>query len=194
VINHLVVAYEIAPLDDKTQIHCALTHFAVDSNLVDVGGINCRPIGTPIFLSFDASYSCTQIYDKILMYVISFAKIDSSGSMSKEALRSNLRIRIEVEGRSLLIPSDAKEALPAIIGNEFAVSIQHCVLEWVDIVGSKIHLSNFRAAACHPSYLEQEKKLGSSDPSSVSLYECFESFTQPGKLVCRDAFLTAFAD
>jgi len=183
VIKHLVVAYEIAPLDDKTQIHCALTHFAVDSNLVDVGGINRRPIGVPIFLSFDPSLSCAQIYDKILMYVISFAKIDSSGSMSKEALRSNLRIRIENEGLSLLIPSDAKETLPAILGDVFADSIIHLIeLEWVDIVGSRIHLSNFRSAACHPSYLEQEKKLGSSDPSSVSLYECFESFTQPERL------------
>lgn len=184
----LTVAYEVASFEDKSQIHCAITHFAVDSNLVDVGGINRQPFGIPIFLSFGASFSCAQILDKILMYVISFARADSSRSTSEDTLRKNLRIRTELDGRPILIPSGAKETLPDMFGNGCMDAIINFELEWVDIVDcgsngssdARIHWSNFTQTDCHPSYLEHEKKLGSSDPSSVSLYECFDSFTQPG--------------
>lgn len=156
----------------------------MNSNLVDVGGINRQPFGIPIFLSFNASFSCAQIYEKILMYVISFVKTDSSGSVSKEDLRSNLRLRAELDGRPVLIPSDANETLQAVLGDGCVDNVILFELEWVDIVDSsetQIQRSDFTSVDCHPSYLEQEKKLSSSDPSSVSLYECFDSFTQPGK-------------
>ncbi len=184
----LTVAYEVASVEDKTQIHCAITHFAVDSNIVDVGGINRKPFGIPIFLSFGASFSCAQILEKISMYVISFVRADSSRSISEETLRKHLRIRSEVDGRPILIPSGAKETLPAMLGNGCMESIINFELEWVDFVDfdsngssdARIHWSNFTQTDCHPSYLEHEKKVGSGDPSSVSLYECFDSFTQPG--------------
>lgn len=186
--NSLAVAYEVASLEDKTQIHCTITHFAVDSNLVDVGGINRKPFGIPIFLSFGASFSCAQILEKILMYVITFARVDSSRSISEETLRKHLRIRCEADGRPILIPLGAKETLPAMFGNGCMDSIINFELEWVDIVDcdsngsgdARIHWSYFTQTDCHPSYLDHEKKIGSSDPSSVSLYECFDSFTQPG--------------
>lgn len=205
-----VVAYETDSLEDKTKIHCFLSHVAVDSNPP-----NRRPIGIPIFLSFDASLSCAQIYDKILPYVTSYAKIDSSGLVTKDALISNLRIasslrsnlRIRVENQDgqpteTIIPSDANETLPAMFGDRCRDSFIWFALEWVDIVNfgpsgsitTQIHWANFTSTTCHQSYLEQEKKLSSSDPTSVSLYECFESFTQPGKLVDGAASWNSFTD
>lgn len=164
---------------------------------MDVGGINRRPFGIPIFLSFGASFSCAQILDKILEYVISFARVDSSRSISKATLRKNLRIRFELDGRPILIPSGAKETLPAMFGNGCMETIMNFELEWVDIVdcdsnrssNARIPWSNFTNTDSHSSYLEHEKKLGSSDPSSVSLYECFDSFTQPGTSSLCTAFM-----
>ncbi len=160
----MMVAYETHSLDDKTQIHCFVTHYAIDSNLVDVGGMNRRPIGIPILLSFDASLSCAQIFDRILTYVISFAHVDSSRSISKEAMKSNLRLRVESHDglpTEHIISPDATEASSGS--------------------STQIHWANFNSTKSHPSYVEHEKKLSSSNPTSVSLYECFESFTQPGK-------------
>jgi hypothetical protein len=183
------IAYEIDSFDDQSKIHCTLTHYSVDSNVVDVGGINRQPMGIPLLFSFHASLSCAQIYDKILTYVVSFAKIDSSGSMSKEFLRSKLRLRVcSEDGRPMeIISSDADETLPAILGKE-RTKFVYFGLDWVDIVSfasgssnKQIHYTNLTTTACHSSYLEQEKKLSSGDTSFVSLYECFESFTQPGK-------------
>ena len=170
--------YECAPLQNNTNtVHCAITHVAVDSNLVDVGGINRQPFGIPIFLSFDASFSCAQIYEKISMYVESFVE---GSSITKEVLKSNLRLKFE----SALIPPDANETLPAVIGNKCLENVILLELEWVDIVDSsktRVQRSDFTRVGCHPSYLEHQKKFSSSDPSSVSLYECFDSFTQPGE-------------
>jgi len=132
-----VVAYETDSLEDKTQIHCILTHYAVDSNLVDVGGINRQPIGIPILLSFDASLSCAQMFDKILTYVIAFVNVDSSRSMSKEALRSNLRLRVESHDglpTEQIISPDATQTLPAILGNGCTDALVFFALEWVDVV------------------------------------------------------------
>jgi len=187
----MMVAYETHSLDDKTQIHCFVTHYAIDSNLVDVGGMNRRPLGIPILLSFDASLSCAQIFDRILTYVISFAHVDSSRSISKEAMKSNLRLRVESHDglpTEHIISPDATEALPAIFGNGCTDAFIFFALEWVDVVNwgsigssTQIHWANFNSTKSHPSYVEHEKKLSSSNPTSVSLYECFESFTQPGK-------------
>ena len=171
-------AYESAPLQGNTHIvHCGITHVAVDSNLVDVGGINRQQFGIPIFLSFDASFSCAQIYEKVFLFVISFVE---GSSITEEVLKSNLRLKYE----SALIPLDANMTLPDVFGNRCLETVILIELEWVDIVDSsktRVQRSDFTRVDCHPSYLEQAKKLSSSDPSSVSLYECFDSFTQPGE-------------
>ena len=174
-------------------MHCCVNQFAVDSNLVDVGGINRRPIGIPLLFSFHASFSCARMYDKILMYVMSFTKMDLSTSTSVEALKSRLRIKVHFQDDrqpELILPESNGTCLD-ILGQGSIDAINLVDLEWVDIVHfgqrgrstTRIHYTNFTSTKCHSSYLEQEKKLDSSNPNSVSLYECFDSFTQPGEFV-----------
>lgn len=150
--------------------------------------MNRQAVGIPLLFSIDASLSCAQIYDKTLTYVISYAKDSSGCVMSKKALRKNLRLRISTQDGPptdfFLSPEDNQSFLSFLEANRIEFS-HYFDLEWVDLIdfgrdGTKIHYSNFTSMKCDPSYTEREHKLR-SDPNSVSLYECFESFTQPGK-------------
>jgi ubiquitin carboxyl-terminal hydrolase 4/11/15 len=189
--NGTVVAYEADTntRDDNTIIPCVVTQYALDSNLVEVGGMNRQAVGIPLLFSIDASLSCAQIYDKTLTYVISYAKDSSGCVMSKKALRKNLRLRISTQDGPptdvFLSPEDNQSFLSFLEANRIEFS-HYFDLEWVDLIdfgrdGTKIHYSNFTSMKCDPSYTEREHKLR-SDPNSVSLYECFESFTQPERL------------
>ena len=150
--------------------------------------MNRQAVGIPLLFSIDASLSCAQIYDKTLTYVISYAKDSSGCVMSKKALRKNLRLRISTQDGPptdfFISPDDNQSFLSFLEANRIEFS-HYFDLEWVDLIdfgrdGTKIHYSNFTSMKCDPSYTEREHKLR-SDPNSVSLYECFESFTQPGK-------------
>lgn len=154
--------------------------------------MNRQAVGIPLLFSLDASLSCAQIYDKTLTSVISYAKDSSGCVMSKKALRKNLRLRISTQDGPptdfFISPDDNQSFVSFLEANRIEFS-QFFDLEWVDLIdfgrdGTRIHYSNFTSMTCDPSYTEREHKLR-SDPNSVSLYECFESFTQPGKLECR---------
>ena len=224
--DDVIVAYEIDPYDDTSKIHAVLTHSIADENTVSFTTTDRKLFGLPLLISFDSTFTCAEVFDKLWSSVKAFVMIgkkEMSNSCSIEnVLKFRLRVHVtDVEGNLLTFSTENKkvdstfsskvvdqnsaatlsptchERLLDLIGIEYTDKFVFFALEWIDVTfdaahisregnnseSTQIHCSNFHTVINHSSYLQyQQRARRFNGANAVTLDQCFESFTQPGKL------------
>jgi hypothetical protein len=198
-----LVAYEIAPLNDKSMMHSLITQRRVNEN----GTIGV--IGLPLHISFEQSISCTGLFNIIWAHVkphVMYARdIHSDANTAfEELIKANVRVRVmdrsfqnnrmlrtgfDGESTSILPPvSDDKVVdLIGVKNNEQCIYLalewnEHIIMTEYNDRDQQVHPESFYKITNHTSVMEHDHRARLHGSNAVTLDQCFESFTQPERL------------
>ena len=169
----VLAAFDIDPYTNTT-VHVICTHCTITTEG------ERKLFGFPFLTSFPADFTCQQVWDHLWKQIMHVAGIKEEW-VNLCVTDNNAKARHIFPEESAFVPKDSADKIIDYLGPDCTERFLFVSFEWCDT--DEFDKTSFVQVTDHSSYisgLQKERAMG--DSRSVTLDQCFQTFTRPERL------------